>query len=227
MYFNVLGTDMIIIHSLQVAKDLMEKRGAIHSGRPGDVMNYYVMGWDWNVRGIGQTEVAQHEVVIVEETQPMLEGLPSVQGDPWDVFQAHVGAVVIRVTYGDSIYKEHGKEMKDLNHETLDLVTWVSTQFWLVNFIPWLRFLPDWLPLSFKKIGNKGLELQKRMHFWPWQQTVDHYKRGIAVPSIALEYLEKDENLDTVRDASGMMYSGTHHQWRNYIPSDLGCSWYR
>ncbi|CCA75274.1 hypothetical protein PIIN_09258 [Serendipita indica DSM 11827] len=42
MYFNVLGTDMIIIHSLQVAKDLMEKRGAIHSGRPGDVMNYYV-----------------------------------------------------------------------------------------------------------------------------------------------------------------------------------------
>lgn len=45
------------------------------------------------------------------------------------------------------------------------------------------------------------------MHFWPWQQTVDHYKRGIAVPSIALEYLEKDENLDTVRDASGMMYS--------------------
>lgn len=137
----------------------------------------------------------------------MLEGLPSVQGDPWDVFQAHVGAVVIRVTYGDSIYKEHGKEMKDLNHETLDLVTWVSTQFWLVNFIPWLRFLPDWLPLSFKKIGNKGLELQKQMHFWPWQQTVDHYKRGIAVPSIALEYLEKDENLDTVRDASGMMYS--------------------
>lgn len=70
----------------------------------------------------------------------MLEGLPSVQGDPWDVFQAHVGAVVIRVTYGDSIYKEHGKEMKDLNHETLDLVTWVSTQFWLVNFIPWRTF---------------------------------------------------------------------------------------
>ncbi|CCA74613.1 related to O-methylsterigmatocystin oxidoreductase [Serendipita indica DSM 11827] len=183
----------------------MEKRGAIHSGRPRDMMSYYVMGWNWNValaqpggfhtecrtifkRGIGQKQVARHDAIVVEETQRMLEELANVRGDPWNVFQARIGAVVVRITYGDSIYKEHGREMSALNHEMLDLFTWVSTQFWLVNYIQRLRFLPDWFPLPFKKM-------------------VDHFKRGIAGPSIALEYLEKNENPDTVRDALGMMYS--------------------
>lgn len=34
--------------------------------------------------------------------------------------------------------------------------------------------LPDWLPLPFKKTGLYGLELQKRMHYWPWEQVVKH-----------------------------------------------------
>ncbi|CAG7852728.1 SubName: Full=Related to cytochrome P450 CYP2 subfamily-Aspergillus oryzae {ECO:0000313/EMBL:CCA74614.1} [Serendipita indica DSM 11827] len=224
MHLDILGSHLIVIHSLQAAKDLMEKRGATYSDRPRDMMSYYVMGWNWNVvvaqpgsyhtncrtiykRSIGQTDVAQYEAVIVEEAQRMLEGFRSVQGDPWDVIEDVVGAVLNRVTYGDSIYKEHGKAMSDLNHEMLDLFTWASTQFWLVNFIPKLHSLPGWIPLSFKKIGKKGQELQRKMHYWPWQQTVDHFKRGIAEPSIALEYLDKDENLNTVRDALGMMYS--------------------
>jgi hypothetical protein len=33
-------------------------------------------------------------------------------------------------------------------------------------------------------------------------------KAGIAEQSIALEYLERDEDLDTVKDGLGMMYSG-------------------
>ncbi|CCA77683.1 related to cytochrome P450 oxidoreductase OrdA-like, putative-Aspergillus flavus [Serendipita indica DSM 11827] len=97
--------------------------------------------------------------------------------------------------------------MSALNHKMLDLFTWVATQFWLVNYIQRLRFLPDWFPLQFKKVGKRGLELQKRMRYWPWEQMVDHFKRGIAGPSIALEYLEKNENLDTVRDVLGMVYS--------------------
>jgi hypothetical protein len=104
-----------------------------------------------------------------------------------------VGAIVIRLAYGDSVYQEHGKALVDLNHETLDLVTATGTQFFLVNFIPSresttpleisrsrchiVHYLPDWLPVSFKKIGNKGLALQKRMHFWAWEQTEKHWVR--------------------------------------------------
>lgn len=51
-------------------------------------------------------------------------------------FSRGVGAIVIRATYGDNIYRAHGTELTELNNKTLELVTWVSTQFWLVNFIP-------------------------------------------------------------------------------------------
>jgi hypothetical protein len=42
MYFNVLGQPIIVVNSLEDARELMEKRGNIHSGRPKDVMNYTV-----------------------------------------------------------------------------------------------------------------------------------------------------------------------------------------
>ncbi|PVF96201.1 cytochrome P450 [Serendipita vermifera] len=227
IYMNVLGNKMVIVNSLDVARDLLEKRGQNYSNRVWDGIHCIVMGWGWNVvisqpgpfhsecrtifkRAIGPNEVVKWDPLIHEEAKNLLDGLEKVRGDPWDVIQARIGAIVIRLTYGDSIYRAHGDELVQLNAETLELVTWVGTQFWLVNFIHSLHYLPDWLPLPFKKIGKKGLELQERMHYWPWGQTVKHYKEGIAEPSVTLDYLEDPSSvssLDVVRDALGMTAS--------------------
>lgn len=42
IYFKVLGQSILVINSLGVANELMEKRGNVYSGRPQDVMNYTV-----------------------------------------------------------------------------------------------------------------------------------------------------------------------------------------
>lgn len=42
IYFKVLGQSILVVNSLEVAEDLMEKRGNIYSGRPRDAMNYTV-----------------------------------------------------------------------------------------------------------------------------------------------------------------------------------------
>jgi hypothetical protein len=39
IYLNVLGTSMLVINSLEIAKDLTEKKGHIYSGRPQNIMN--------------------------------------------------------------------------------------------------------------------------------------------------------------------------------------------
>jgi len=67
------------------------------------------------------------------------------------------------------------------------LVTRVSTQFWLV--------------------GKYGYALQEKVHLWPWAETTRHFEAGIAEPSLALGYIEKNKNLDVARDALGIMYS--------------------
>lgn len=42
IYLDMLGTPMLVVNALDIAKDLTEKKGHIYSGRPKDVMNYYV-----------------------------------------------------------------------------------------------------------------------------------------------------------------------------------------
>ncbi|KIM29959.1 hypothetical protein M408DRAFT_328406 [Serendipita vermifera MAFF 305830] len=224
IYFDILGTRMLIVNSLGVAKDLMEKRGTIYSGRPNDVMNYTVMGWSWNFvlaqlgqfhtdcraiikKAIGQQEMEAHRDLIQEEARNLIPALTHFEGDPWEIIQPRIGAVTIRLTYGDSVHQEYGKELAKLNEDTLHLVTSVSVQFWLVNFIPALHYLPDWLPLAFKKVGKEGTALQERMHYWGWELTEKHHKQGIAGPSIALQYIEEGKNADIARDVLGMVYS--------------------
>jgi len=48
-----------------------------------------------------------------------------------------------------------------------------------------VHYLPDWLPLTFKKIGSKGLELQKKMHFWGWEQVEKHHVRSSVINKAA------------------------------------------
>lgn len=49
-----------------------------------------------------------------------------------------------------------------------------------------MHYLPDWLPLTFKKIGNKGLALQKKMHFWGWEQVEKHHVRLSIINKAAI-----------------------------------------
>jgi hypothetical protein len=49
-----------------------------------------------------------------------------------------------------------------------------------------VHFLPDWLPLTFKKIGKRGLEMQKKMHFWGWEQVEKHHVRSSIMNKTAI-----------------------------------------
>ncbi|PVF96202.1 cytochrome P450 [Serendipita vermifera] len=224
---NVLGKKMIVINGLDVARVLLEKRGGAYSNRAGKNITFLGMGWDWNFivaqpgpfhsecraifkRAIGLNGVTKYDPLIQEEANKLVDGLNDVRGDPWSVVHKNVGAIIIRVAYGDSIYKAHGEELIHLNHEALNLITWAAVRFWLIDYFKSLHNLPDWIPLPFKKVGNKGREMLRKMQMWPWNETLRHHKEGIAEPSIALEYIENPETVSSpnvTRDALGIMYA--------------------
>lgn len=224
IYMRLMGRDFLVINSFEDAQELFGKRGNIHSGRGQQPMANKVQGWDWNVvgaepgpfhtavrgifqKGIGQQKIADYDGLIEEESRSLLDSLRNFQGDPWTLVHGSTGAIVIKITYGNNIYRSLGPELVEMNRETLHLVTSISQRFWSVNFFPWLHYLPDWLPLEFKRIGKAGTALQRKMRYWAWGETVKQYKAGIAEQSLALEYLEENEDLDTVRDGLGMMFS--------------------
>lgn len=92
------------------------------------------------------------------------------------------------------MYEEHGEELTVLNRETLDTLTWIGSQFWMVELLPWcefyfivydqtdeakysiVRFLPDWTPGAiFKQIAAKVRDAQLKMRFWPWETAVNGF----------------------------------------------------
>jgi hypothetical protein len=97
-------------------------------------------------KAVGQQEMEAHRELIQEEARNLVPALRDVQGDPWETINSSVllywfscwvltwtyrriGAVVIRLTYGDSVYQENGKEMSVMSRKALHLVTSVSVQF--------------------------------------------------------------------------------------------------
>jgi hypothetical protein len=47
-----------------------------------------------------------------------------------------VGSVVLKITCGDKVQREHGVELVKLNTEALRYALWSSAQIWLVNMFP-------------------------------------------------------------------------------------------
>lgn len=69
------------------------------------------MGWDWNFvlanpgqfhsdcrtifrKAIGQTGVASHHALIMDETERFIRQLAKVEGDPWEIIQSYVSSLI-------------------------------------------------------------------------------------------------------------------------------------
>jgi hypothetical protein len=62
-----------------------------------------------------------------------------------------VAAVIIKLAYGEKIYREHGKELVDLNTATIRLSSETRTRFYLVTVFHWctsLFYAPKHLSLA-------------------------------------------------------------------------------
>ncbi|KAI0288406.1 cytochrome P450 [Russula brevipes] len=90
----------------------------------------------------------------------------------------------------------------------------------LVNEVPFLRHIPEWLPwLSYKPLARFGHKLGNEVLYPPIQFVKESIRNGTAQPSLALENLQEVENRnlsepdrnkveETIAGALGSIYSG-------------------
>ena len=48
-----------------------------------------------------------------------------------------VSAAILKIAYGEKIYKEHGRDLTELNVENIRLTTSTFTTFYAVTAFPW------------------------------------------------------------------------------------------
>lgn len=227
IYMTALGRGVLVINSLNMAEELAVKRSAIYSGRAHYRMLGDLMGWNWILTGmdpgakhtesrkiirqsLGSITLPRYDHIILDQQEKLLTSFDGFRGHPLEVLTQAVASVIIRVAYGDGVFEEIGENLIELNTATVRQMNWVAGQFWLVEYLPILKYLPDWTPgAEFKLVAKEGYELQNAIRHWPFTKALEHWGRGTVGTCLAAEHLETGydrERLDLIRDVLGVLF---------------------
>ncbi|KAG7441676.1 cytochrome P450 [Guyanagaster necrorhizus] len=207
---TVLGQTIIVLNSYNVAKELLNNRSARYSDRPPMSM-HILSGWGdiVLVLGYGSAFRAQRKLFhkllgtmenlqrfyYIEDEQTR-KFLKDVLRDPdhWvDHVHDDVASIVLRIAYGYTISKNDPLVAK-CRQITAEFLQMASPKF-LVNKLPALRHLPDWIPgAGFKRLAKRWNANVQEMTLQPFNWVKDQMAKGTAEYSYVSSNLEDGED---------------------------------
>ncbi|KAH9986764.1 cytochrome P450 [Russula compacta] len=208
--FRVLGQVIVVLNTSEVAKDLLEQRKDIYPDRP-PVPICEMMGWEWVLsvarsdkrwrlgrrildRSLRPGSIVSYRPMIQAKTHLLLSRLLA-NPDQWEAhLELFQGQLILEMTYG--------YEAQERNDRMVDAAK-MMTKFGeerilpgasLVNNIPFLRHIPEWLPwFSYKPLARIGHEMGNQVLYPPIQFVKESMRKGTARPSLALENFQEVE----------------------------------
>jgi cytochrome P450 len=128
LHFSLLGRDIIVLNSVEAARDLMDKKGANYADRPRFAL-FEVMGWGitltflrWSPRfklhrkllqqSFTQTACKAYRPIQIEESQRAVRAIFSRPRD-WEIsLRQFSTAVVLRIGFGIDIQEKNDPYVK-------------------------------------------------------------------------------------------------------------------
>ncbi|KAH8703845.1 cytochrome P450 [Talaromyces proteolyticus] len=230
--FNVLGRPIVVVNSIEVAHDLLDKRGANYADRPRFVL-FEVMGWGvtltflrWSPQfrlhrkllqqSFTQSACKTYRPIQIEEARRAIKAILH-QPEKWEgLLRNFSTAVVLRIGFGIDVQEQNDPYVKmaiDVEEATGEGGV---PGFSIVDMFPLLRYLPSvcavldiFKPLAHARRTKASIQ---RLHDAPWDATEPLIRAGKATfPSFMRthfgRYLENEgknmPNEATVADLKG------------------------
>ncbi|KAL0064462.1 hypothetical protein AAF712_008626 [Marasmius tenuissimus] len=167
LYLSVGGKNILVLNSYEAAWELLEKRSSIYSSRP------------------------RFPMLIELSVSTLLPPLPEIDV-LMHVHLSLTGSLIVRVTYGYEA-KHHNDPVLELGEYVMSVLTHVvSPGTFLVDTIPWLKYVPDWMPgAGFKKQAAEWSKLYEKFNTEPFRLTKADRANGVAGPSFVSNALQK------------------------------------
>ncbi|KIP08000.1 hypothetical protein PHLGIDRAFT_105055 [Phlebiopsis gigantea 11061_1 CR5-6] len=222
IYFRLLSTHVIVLNSIQVAKDLLEKRALVYSGRPFSVMIHELTGWDRNLALMDYgDEWRSHRRMFHQQFTPKVipEYHPASQRgisrflnllhESPDNFPRHIrfmtGAMILRLMYGVEAQPSDDRNIA-LSEKAVDVLSdMANAGAYLVDMVPILKYLPAWFPGAvFKRQASEWKPIVDEMFFRPFRELKAAVDNGHPRPCIASKMLARfpqdayNEDIETV-----------------------------
>ncbi|KAI0289331.1 cytochrome P450 [Russula brevipes] len=212
MSFHIPGQVIVILGSTKATKDLLERRGHTFSDRPV-IPIFEMMEVQWSLlvarfgdswrlgrkiaergfrpatlatyHGMQQTKARVLATRLLENPQEWIPHLELFQGEQ-----------LLAMTYGYEV-KGHSDKMLDSARSLSDLGTSVVLPgASLVNELPFLRHIPEWLPwFSYKPLARIGRDLGEKVKNDTMQFVRESILDGTAQQSLAHDGLIEAETL--------------------------------
>ncbi|KDQ24006.1 hypothetical protein PLEOSDRAFT_1059179 [Pleurotus ostreatus PC15] len=231
LYLNVAGVSVIVLNSTDAANDLLSRRSSIYSSRPHAVMLTELSGCDWAFATMPYNDywkqcrrifTMQLNPIHVSRYQPQqLKFIPDLLLgllDNPDGYLHHVrrsvGTSILSITYGIEDRNELESHITLVEEGAERLAVAGSPGAFLVDFLPWLRYVPKWLPgAGFQRTAEENRWYSQRMLEVPFATAKKLAESGMGWPSLVSRGLSslatEDEPLGekTLKDTAATVYA--------------------
>ncbi|CAL1701205.1 unnamed protein product [Somion occarium] len=217
IYLDLPRKPTIIIGSVKVALDLLEKRSGVYSDRQVNVMDE-LMTWDFNLglmpysqkwrnhrrmfhQYFNQNEIHKYQAVQIRECRAFLQqALDSPENLAQHVRQLNT-AIILKIVYD--------MDITDMNYDYVGVAQeavrglslgGIPGAHW-VEYMPILKYIPSWVPgARFKKLADYFRPFVEAMRNRPFDQIKQDIVDGNASPSIARTLIKRLQD----------QFAGTH-----------------
>ncbi|KAF3189853.1 hypothetical protein TWF788_009839 [Orbilia oligospora] len=228
---TVLGQTIILLHSKEMASELLDKRSAKFSSRPHLHFASEMVGWkdsfsfsQYNesfkkqrrmaVRRIGSQNLAKNYFPSMEFQANRF--LLRLMNDP-DNLKHHIqfaaASLILDLLYGyetSSVGPDPLVHLVDRGME--EACATVIAGVWFVDFIPWLEYLPEWLPgMGFKDAARRYRKTYLQVNNIPYGFVEEQRAAGSTKTSYVSGLLDANPAPDEIKDikfSASTLYGG-------------------
>ncbi|KAF9002170.1 cytochrome P450 [Cyathus striatus] len=232
MYLHFPGRSFLVLNSLKVATELLDKRSGIYSDRMKLVL-YELMGWVPTLTFLPYGKKFQKHRRLLQEylnekqcmsyqrlqSQHARRLLLHLMENPRNFmhhFQRFSTALIVKIAYGKDIDTDDDPYI-DIFVKALDSVTACGPLGGTpIDFMPFLRYFPSWFPGTFYAFKARSFYSDvRKMHEYPFEAVKRQLKEGTARPSFLSYHLDQlhgkhsdKEHMIDLQGAACVMFAG-------------------
>ncbi|KAH9911170.1 cytochrome P450 [Fomitopsis serialis] len=234
VYADFFGCRTLIINSPSIARDLLDKRGAIYSSRPRLVTQVELIGWypntaflpyqaagrrmqrRWIQAAFGEKDaIRKYDSLQLREICTFLSNLMHTPADFTMHITRYTAALILESVYGHRITSLDDEYVTLMDHAMDATNATGPAGSGIADIFPLLKYVPAWMPgADFKRKAMYARELVWRANHLPYNMVRKAVTSGSARPSFVSELIEKAEKAgrlaedeDYIRYAAGVLYS--------------------
>ncbi|KAJ1306503.1 hypothetical protein OPQ81_007505 [Rhizoctonia solani] len=224
-YLSILGRPLIVVNSMQIASDLLDKRSANYSERPTFQMAGEIMGWSKSVvlsqygdrlkryrkllhSVLGRSSAPRFRPLQQHEALRFAIRMMKTPEDLVQHIRHNAAAVIMKIGYGYDVSSTSDRYIS-IAERALSLFAAATVPgAHLVDLFPWLRHFPG---VSTSKVAKEGNEALMEMVERPFGDVKASLEKGTIEDSnsfVASSLIAGADDDDHIQWAAASLYAG-------------------